>query len=490
MSGSVTVQNRPTEIYEYLERLCRNNRSVMYKGIPLFLATRMSILLMLRDRLLRSDRNPLLERVRLLLWCIRELAVLFRWRRTAAELYNGRGSRRKWLFVIDHDSVAFLEMQLALVREFDPSEVVVVTQDEQIYRRLRGDLNEIHLVRRLQQQVPIRWQHVKTAFEITARAELVRPRAVLFRPQLWLAAVRTMKLIDFYERALDLKRIAGTVTLSDTHNHEFVVSNVANKNRLQTCTLQHGLMDIPDTPISAKRIFVWGESTREILLRLGVSEDKIDVAGRPGLDDELRRHSADGPEIRAEFCRTYGLTPDRLMVTYFASNWGPEENRGLFDCFADICDLNVSPVVKLKSNAGEAMIQTYQAWLRERKSTARVPIVTAESPWQCFQVSDVVITCHSTVGMEALAFGVIVVLLEKYPYMDLAVMLPHYADAIIVNNGSELRTLVERLVSDRAYADALRKRSRERSRRHFANSIEWDASRHIAHEMRSACDAR
>jgi hypothetical protein len=280
------------------------------------------------------------------------------------------------------------------------------------------------------------------------------------------------------------------VTLADTHNHEYVVSNVANKNGLETFTLQHGLLDLPDTPVSAKRIFVWGEATKRDLVRLGVPDDKIVVAGRPGLDDELRRYAGDGGRIRGQFCETHGLDPRKLVVTYFATNWAPVENRGLFDCFADICDLDVAPAVKLKSNANPRDIQMYRAWLAESPRTAGVPLIVDETPWRCFQASDVIVTCHSTAGMEALAFETIPVVLEKYPYMDLEGMLPHYGDVVVVRDGAELRALVKRLIDDEQYATDLRMRCDRSYRKHFHNAADWDATRYIAETLKGVRDAR
>jgi hypothetical protein len=322
-------------------------------------------------------------------------------------------------------------------------------------------------------------------WRVLTRVPLLRGQSFILRLQLAVYLLRALMGIDFYRRVVTDSNVLSVLTLCDAHSNEYVLTKVARSRGIRTATLQHGLVDVSVTPVSSEYMFVWGDAARSELRALGVPDEQIVVVGRPGLDEVLRKSGAQREALRREFTGRYGVAVDKPIVMYFATNWGRDENRGLFSCFAACRDLPLTPVIKLKSNAIADDRKQYHSWLAEFGLPEKVPIITAEPLWDCLNVADVIVTCHSSAAVEALPFGTVVIVLDIYPHMELEATLPHYHDVIVVKSAEELKETLSRLTRDQQYYETARQRALNSSRRFLANSPHGDAAGRIAAYLRA-----
>lgn len=481
------MRNAYTNTYRFLERLEQHLAGLSYRGVSVFGVVRIPAYMICKNRYLRGDRIGPREAIRLGLWTLREWLrlLLSRWGRRfrlPSDL-----AKPAFIFVVDHDSQRFHEMQFAVIRHFAPQRFLILTQERSIRRRFASDYRMYDL-QAVQRSASLRWAHLRILATLI-RLPLIREQGLLFGLQLSVFALRGLALIESYTRWLDRRNVGAILSLSDTHSHEYVITKVAQQQGIPTFTLQHGLVDETTVPVACDVIFAWGESTRRELIDLGVPDERIVVAGRPGLDDDLRRAANESLAIRASFCAKYGLDAGCPVVCYFATNWGPAENRGLIECFSGICDLPISPVVKLKPNSTPADHKLYRRWLDELAGAVHVPIISDEPAANCYAACDVLITCHSAAGVEALPFGTIVILVDLYSYMDLEGTMPHYRDVVVVKSAQELRVIVRRIATEPPFLQALRERTVVASRKYFHNGADGDVGGFIARQIDAASKA-
>jgi hypothetical protein len=472
-------------ICRHLDEMCAADWT--YRDVPFLQSMRVLIYMILWDEIFPKRHAQWRERLRLALWCVRD-GLWLAWFRGAGEIASLRSASRSggaYLVAVDHNNESLIQLLLEIVGALGADRTMLVTQDDNVHRRLSKEGAWNFRSQRLQQAIVLRPRHLGLANRVV-RLPHVAGKSMLVKAQIWLAALRTAKLIDAYHDALNPSAIDGVITLCDSHNHEFVLAAVANAKGIKSATLQHGLVGRLHVPVVSRWIFAWGESSKLELVRLGVPEDKIVIAGRPGFDAALRAVAAEAGDPRSQLCDTYGIDSSQPVVSYFTTNLSPTLNRRLVDCFADAFSLALSGFVKLKSNASPRQIAEYREWLAARPETARIPVVTGESPWLCYAASDVVVTSHSTVGAEALAFGAVVVLLDLLPPERLRGMVPFYDDCIVVTSGAEFRDVMRRICEEPGYLDSLKATARQVSVRHLHHSADGDASKFIADFVRSA----
>lgn len=449
-----------------------------YRGVPLFGAVRIPLDAVFKSRYLEGPRLRWRTRLRWALWSVREIA------RMAVTRLRRRRSRisadRAVVLVVDHDVPAFCDMQYAVARACAPQPVVVVSIDPVLSETLSSRGLPVVGTQSLEAGEPLKAGHLSTAWRLWMGLPELRRQGIGFALQWLVFLLRALARIDAYRRLVTADHVAAVVVLSDVHAHEYTIVSIARLAGVRSATLQHGIVNHADTPVTADTICVWGASTRETLRALNVDDARMAVTGRPAFDEEVERLEGSREAVRGEWRRRYRL-PDGPIVAYFATNFGPEENQLLFDCFAASHASPVAHYVKLKRPPaiGPAVRQQYERWIAEKMPTRPVPIVTDEGLADCFAVADVVVTFHSSAGVEALAFGTIVVLLDLFPHINLRSLVYHYDDAVVVRSAEELRAFLDRL-ADPEFLAAQRARARRAGERHFARRTHRTAAQRIA----------
>src|SRR6266540_2709285 len=130
-----------------------------------------------------------------------------------------------------------------------------------------------------------------------------------------------IQAIEFYERFFASARASALITMCDTLWHEYVMTMVARRSGVRTYTNLHGdpavLVNL--IPVASDLVFVWGDRSREHLIRNGVPAERVVISGNPKFDSAFSHYLPRRKEIRTEMERLHGLEPGRRTVTFLSS---------------------------------------------------------------------------------------------------------------------------------------------------------------------------
>tara|TARA_B100000575_G_C23050522_1_gene604739 strand:- start:854 stop:1246 length:393 start_codon:yes stop_codon:yes gene_type:complete len=100
------------------------------------------------------------------------------------------------------------------------------------------------------------------------------------------------------------------------------------------------------------------------------------------------------------------------------------------------------------------MLSLYKAWTESSKAK-NVEIIYKEDINSVLAETDLVVTFHSGVPIEAMAYDVPSVLLDVFEYIDLKKLMGHYEDCLIVKKEEEFVELIKRIIEIPDYYDSL-----------------------------------
>lgn len=161
---------------------------------------------------------------------------------------------------------------------------------------------------------------------------------------------------------------------------------------------------------------IWGESTREVLLKAGGCDDKIFIIGNTHLPEAIREHRR--PEAIRKAKKELGVRKNGRLVTLFMGGLGYGDNFVFPDRLLSWVKANpdLTLAVKWHPFNGKTTIQQISAHL------ADFPNVRSLQQYDTYDLLAASDACalfgNSTTGLETLAFGkpLVEVHLEGQPY--------------------------------------------------------------------------
>jgi hypothetical protein len=161
---------------------------------------------------------------------------------------------------------------------------------------------------------------------------------------------------------------------------------------------------------------IWGESTREVLLKAGGCDDKIFVIGNTHLPEAVREHRR--PEAIRKAKKELGVRKNGRLITLFMGGLGYHENFVFPDRLLSWVKANpdLTLAVKWHPFNGKTTIQQISAHLADFPN---VRSLQQYDTYNLLAASDVcALFGNSTTGLETLAFGkpLVEVHLEGQPY--------------------------------------------------------------------------
>ena len=100
------------------------------------------------------------------------------------------------------------------------------------------------------------------------------------------------------------------------------------------------------------------------------------------------------------------------------------------------------------------MLSLYKSWIESSK-VENIEIVYKEDINSVLAQTDLVVTFHSGVPIEAMAYDIPSVLLDVFEYIDLKKLMGHYEDCLIVNKEEEYVELIKKIIEIPDYYDSL-----------------------------------
>lgn len=375
----------------------------------------------------------------------------------------------KFVFVIDHNREPLIKVFIDLMEKIPDEDICIFTANKSVFRRLKR--SEPYNVIYVNTLVNLRFKSIYYCREVMLEILQKDPAASHFdKFSIFAALLKVDAYQALYENLLS-SDVKSVVTLCDANLHEQVVSRVANKKLVKTFTLQHGMINALWFPIVSDHFFVWNEHTKVVCQdQYGVDQSKMIVAGNPFFESKTQ----------------FKKKSDIFTITYIVTNWGEKENRELFKLFKKISYLDgIRLVVKLRPNPPFKMLAMYKSWMSELEKK-KIDVRYKENIGEILDQSNLLVTFHSGVPVDAMAYGVPSVLLDIFEEIRLDELVVHYDDCAVVRNEKDYIDLIVKIVSDDSFYQSLVGETKIARDKYLSNktkieAIEFTRSKIVGH---------
>ena len=236
-------------------------------------------------------------------------------------------------------------------------------------------------------------------------------RRVSLRTWLMRMALRTAQAARGFQAFYDAYPTTLLVTASDTGFWGRCATLEAIRRGIPSLTLQHGMMvgKTAYAPVISTRFGAWGEASARWLTARGVPREQIVVTGAPRLDPIINRPRAP----REDVAKTLGLAPSARWVILATNPIPFSRNAALLSTArAGVRAWEGSAILILKLHPSEDPAP-YLA-ITENDPSVRVVPHGVVDLYDLLAAADVVLTFHSSVGLEAMLLDRPVVSLEAF----------------------------------------------------------------------------
>ncbi len=212
-----------------------------------------------------------------------------------------------------------------------------------------------------------------------------------------------------FRQLLASLRPAAIVTEYDRSSRWSCLLLAARSLDIPTFTLQHGVLGddgIGYVPLVADKIFCWGESARDVLLRCGVSPERIVLGGCPRLDRQLTVTTS---QARAKL----GLDATKPVVMLATAPYAELDRTRLVEIFAGCIErlldttgiVRLHPSEKLDDYGKLAAAHPAIRFFENRAATIDESLAAA----------DVVVVHNSGIGGDAVVKGRLAIVADLAP---------------------------------------------------------------------------
>lgn len=245
-------------------------------------------------------------------------------------------------------------------------------------------------------------------------------------------------------RALvERKDVRCIVMASDFHHTGRLIALVGAQMGVPSLVVQHGATMEIDAfgPVTATRMAVWGDISRQWLVDHGAQADRLVVTGPPQFDQLTQRKKTE--QLRGLVCQRLGLDPDQVVLTLAVIQLaGREMVETALEAMEVLTDFQL--VVKLHPGERD------EAQLMDLVMGLGLPNAIAVKHFDIhdlLEISDVVIVWQSTVGLEALILDKPLIAFQ----FDMPAPVPfaEYGAAVQVRSAEELVNAVRRILTDK-----------------------------------------
>ncbi|MFZ5998498.1 MAG: glycosyltransferase family 2 protein [Nitrospirota bacterium] len=149
---------------------------------------------------------------------------------------------------------------------------------------------------------------------------------------------------------------------------------------------------------------LWGETTRDMLVKWRSSPDKIVIIGNTHIDEALKAYAA--PERVGAIKKELGIETDKKVVSFLIdAEWGAVDNREPWNALLEGLNRpDLACVLKWHPNVLYSAYQAIEAMIKEVAPHA-VMLYTYD-PYKVLAIADYcVVLGKTTLGIEAIAFG-------------------------------------------------------------------------------------
>jgi hypothetical protein len=199
------------------------------------------------------------------------------------------------------------------------------------------------------------------------------------------------------------------------------LNNLSRRQLVETSWLwvKHAFRRTVEGHGGCSKMAVFGDATKELLVSEGISPKHIAVTGNPKFDYLFAAKAID---CKSKVCQTYGISEDRdivlLLTDYLVEygKWNPEQRRQFITAICKAVSqlpqskliIKLHPIVEKEADYQEIV-----------KDLPEPPVICQDVPlWELLQACRAAITVVSGAGLEAMAAGKPLVIVNLWGDME------------------------------------------------------------------------
>ena len=195
---------------------------------------------------------------------------------------------------------------------------------------------------------------------------------------------------------------------TDTAIKERTVISVANRHKVPSIILQHGIAGHywGFFPFIATRFTAWGEITRKWFERNGMSKERVCITGAANFDSYVGQARENQEKKNVEWCGMsnyllYVTVRGTIIPTGFKNT--EQDNVRLLDIILNTVETMPEKMLVIKVKPGDPQTQFYKSEM-ERRKLRNVCVVDRTDNRNLLNACALLITTYSTMAIEALIF--------------------------------------------------------------------------------------
>jgi hypothetical protein len=259
----------------------------------------------------------------------------------------------------------------------------------------------------------VRGKYRKAVNDFLSRVGLEEFKRRLEKELCMFISLKAPAVIDSHLRVLKAISPSTALVLDERNFRIESLGLLAERLNISTVNVQHGI--IHDTPLWSRfpysKFCVFGEAYKNILVKHGTEERKIEVTGDPRLDEPLKRKYPNREETLAKLLKDkdISVSKDDVLIL-FAAQYSERRfsDTLLYKTLKSLLEAispyeNVGLIIKLHP-LGEGREEGYFEALKEVKGVKAI-LVRKFDLYELLSLVDLVALHTSTVGFEAIALG-------------------------------------------------------------------------------------
>jgi len=281
-------------------------------------------------------------------------------------------------------------------------------------------------------------------------------------------------LADMAEEAINREAPSLVILWDDIGPFGKTIAMVCKKKKIPCLTAQHGIFGgMPVIKSCSDKVAVYGDYARSVFIKNGTPEEKIIITGNIKFDLLLRKKFD-----KKRVFEKLGVPENRKLIV-LATTSGSTNER-IFRMALSAAKKMKGARIVAKLHPAERDISGYIRIMKEMNF--EIPLVKDFDLYELLNACDLLLTVHSTVGMEAAVMGKPMILLDvpEDSFVPQA-ELPYYEEGVALkaSDEKELEAAMAAVFSDKGIAGRMDLKRKEFVRKH-AFRLDGKAAERIA----------
>jgi UDP-N-acetylglucosamine 2-epimerase len=285
--------------------------------------------------------------------------------------------------------------------------------------------------------------------------------------------VETIRLIELVNKMYEVEKNKVVVLAEDNHDLGRSAALVARKKQIKSLVVQHGLNygNPIFNEVIADKMAVFGEKEKQHLVDGGADSEKIVVTGQPRFDEITMRKR----NLRNESCRKFGLDDKKKIIIFGAQ---PPQSQVIINANIEFVE-TINQIINSGDERFEFVVKLHPRMEKEDFPALpeNVKVFKEVNLYDLFDCCDLLVTCYSTVGLEAVFLGCPCISIEIGERLG-SINYGKEGVGHTVYEEGELRRAIEKVLSESEFRNSF-ERDKMQFIRNFAYRLDGRSTQRI-----------